>query len=309
MSNLAKRVLVAAVAIPLALGIVWYGGLALALLVSVAAVLGTRELFGLAEKAGVRPLRGLGMTLAALAPMATWLMAGQLPTGVGVSVFDTPVADGFLSFVAWIPVWLLSQWPLAAALIPVLVLTGILWKRSATERPLAAAAVTLLGPVYCGVLPSTLLVIRYAAGPGESWPATWLVFFPLAITWLCDSFAMWGGMLIGGAKMAPTISPGKTRAGGIAGLIGGVVTALVFVPLALTPAGKGFSLGVAALMGLILSATAQVGDLAESLLKREAGVKDSGSLIPGHGGVLDRLDSLYFVLPVATLLFRAFGVL
>ena len=109
--------------------------------------------------------------------------------------------------------------------------------------------------------------------------------------------------------MAPTISPGKTRAGGIAGLLGGVVTAVVFVPLALTPMGKGFPLGVAALMGLILAATAQVGDLAESLLKREAGVKDSGGLIPGHGGVLDRLDSLYFVLPVATLLFRAFGVL
>ncbi len=308
MSNLAKRVLVAAVAIPLALGIVWYGGLALAILVAVAAVLGTRELFGLAEKTGVRPLRGLGMALAGLTPVATWLLAA-VPTDFAVGLAGSRPLAGALDVLSHFPVWLLSQWPLAAALIPILVLLGVLWKRSAAERPLAAAAVTMFGPIYCGVLPSALLVIRYAAGPGESWPATWLVFFPLAVTWLCDSFAMWGGMLIGGPKMAPAISPGKTLAGGVAGLVGGMVTAVAFVPLALTPVGKGFSLGVAALMGLILAATAQLGDLAESLLKREAGVKDSGGLIPGHGGVLDRLDSLYFVLPVATLLFRAFGVI
>jgi phosphatidate cytidylyltransferase len=307
-SNLAQRVLVAAVAIPLALGIVWYGGLALAILVMIAAVLGTRELFDLAEKTGVRPLRGLGLTLAGLAPLATWLIAAT-PTDVAVGGRGTQSLAGALELLSHFPVWLLSQWPLAAALVPVLVLTGVLWKRGPAERPLTVAAVTMIGPIYCGVLPASLLVMRYSAGPSESWPATWLVFFPLAVTWLCDSFAMWGGMLIGGAKMAPIISPGKTRAGGIAGLLGGVLTAVAFVPLALAPMGKGFPLGIAALMGLILAATAQVGDLAESLLKREAGVKDSGDLIPGHGGVLDRLDSLYFVLPVATLLFRAFGVL
>jgi len=306
-SNLAQRVLVAAVAIPLALGIVWYGGLTLALLVSVAAILGTREVFDLAERTGVRPLRGLGMTLAGLAPLATWLIAAEpsQPGSLSLNVFDR-FATGV---VGGIPAWLFNQWPLAAAILPLLVLTGVLWKRTAADRPLSVAAVTLFGPIYCGALPAALLVIRYAAGPGQDWPATWLVFFPLAVTWLCDSFAMWGGMLIGGPKMAPSISPGKTRAGGIAGLVGGVATAVAFVLLAPLPAGKEFPLGVAAFMGLVLAGTAQVGDLAESLLKREAGVKDSGTLIPGHGGVLDRLDSLYFVLPVATLLFRAFGVL
>lgn len=304
MSSNVARVAVAAVAIPLALGIVWFGGLALALLVMIAAVLGTRELFGLAEKTGVRPLRGLGMTLSALAPVATWLLAAE-PGPLSGGIFDTALTG----IVGQIPAWLLSQWPLAAAILPILVLAGVLWKRTPAERPLSAAAVTLFGPIYCGVLPSALLVIRYSAGPERSWPATWLVFFPLAVTWLCDSFAMWGGKLIGGPKLAPTISPGKTRSGGMAGLVGGLLTAMVFVPLALEPMGKGFPLAVAAVMGLILAATAQVGDLAESLLKREAGVKDSSSLIPGHGGVLDRLDSLYFVLPVAALLFRAFGVL
>jgi phosphatidate cytidylyltransferase len=302
-SNVA-RVAVAAVAIPLALGIVWFGGLALALLVMIAAMLGTRELFGLAEKTGVRPLRGLGMTLSALAPIVTWLLAAE-PGPLSGGVFQTALTG----IVGRIPAWLLSQWPLAAAILPILVVSGVLWKRTPAERPLSVAAVTLFGPIYCGVLPSALLVIRYSAGPDRSWPATWLVFFPLVVTWLCDSFAMWGGTLMGGPKLAPTISPGKTRSGGMAGLVGGLVTAMVFVPLALEPMGKGFPLAVAAAMGLILAATAQVGDLAESLLKREAGVKDSSSLIPGHGGVLDRLDSLYFVLPVAALLFRAFGVL
>lgn len=309
MSNNVSRVAVAAVAIPLALGIVWYGGFALALLVMVVAALGTRELFDLAQQNGIRPLRGLGLTLAVLAPFVTWLLASEPATAFAMDIFGLPVLSGALVLLGGIPAWLLAQWPLAAAITPILVLSGVLWKRSPADRPLAVAAVTLFGPIYCGALPSALLVIRYAAGPGQSWPAAWLVFFPLAVTWICDSFAMWGGKLVGGPKLAPTISPGKTRAGGIAGLLGGVLAAVVFVPLALEPMGKGFPLAIAAVMGLILAATAQVGDLAESLLKREAGVKDSSALIPGHGGVLDRLDSLYFVLPVAALLFRAFGVL
>jgi phosphatidate cytidylyltransferase len=291
-SNLLKRILFAVVAIPVALGIVWYGGLALAVLVIAAAVLGTGELFDLAERTGIRPLRGFGLGLAALAPLATWMLGTTDAAGFGA-----------------VPLWLFTQWPLAAAVVPVLVLSAVLWKRGPADRPLAAGAVTLLGPLYCGVLPSVLLVIRYAAGPGRSWAATWLVFFPLVVTWLCDSFAMWGGRMIGGPKLAPTVSPGKTRAGGVAGLIGGVATGILYVPLALEPVGRAMPLGVAVFMGLALAVTAQIGDLAESLLKREAGVKDSSTLIPGHGGVLDRLDSLYFVLPVAALLYRAFGIL
>ncbi|HEV8455785.1 MAG TPA: phosphatidate cytidylyltransferase, partial [Gemmatimonadales bacterium] len=135
------------------------------------------------------------------------------------------------------------------------------------------------------------------------------VLFPLAVTWLCDSFAMWGGKAIGGAKLWPSVSPGKTRAGGIAGLIGGVAAALVYVPLVLAPVGHAFPLAQAAAMGLVIAIVAQVGDLVESLFKREAGVKDASQLIPGHGGVLDRFDSLYFVLPVSAVLYRAFGIL
>ena len=101
----------------------------------------------------------------------------------------------------------------------------------------------------------------------------------------------------------PAVSPGKTVAGAIGGLVVAVVAASLYVPyvlrtwghLSLTPAGI-------VLFGAIVSVTAQVGDLAESLLKREAGVKDTSKIIPGHGGVLDRLDSLLFVLPVSYVL-------
>ncbi len=304
MSNDLKRILVAAVAIPLIVAVIWQGGLALALLVAVLAALGAAELVALAAAGGARPLKALSVVLSFLVPLVTWALVG--PTS-GDLARSAGAEEGDLLFTA--PLWLFAQWPLVAALVPPLVLTATLAARSAGDRPLAAAAVTTFAPFYCGVLPSALLVIRYGAGPSRDWGAVWLTLMPLAITWLCDSFAMWGGKLIGGPKLAPAVSPGKTRAGGAAGLAGGVVAAVVFVPVFLAPTGRPIPWLEAVAIGLVLSVVAQIGDLAESLFKREAGVKDSGTLIPGHGGVLDRLDSLYFVLPAAALLYRAFGIL
>jgi phosphatidate cytidylyltransferase len=300
LSNQLQRVAVAAVGIPLAGGAVWYGGLVLVALVALIAALGTRELYGLAERAGVRPLKRLGITLAVLVPIVTWVVAAPVTDAV------TPLG----SFVAGLlgPLWLWVQWPLVTILVPVLVLTLVLIRRRSEQRPLAAAAITLFGPIYCALLPSAVLLIRFGAGGERSFPAMWLVFFPLAVTWLCDSFAMWGGQAIGGAKLWPSVSPRKTRAGAIAGVLGGVVTAVLYVPLVLAPAGRAFPLPHAAIMGFVICLVAQLGDLAESLFKREAGVKNSSALIPGHGGVLDRFDSLYFVLPVSAVLFRAFRV-
>jgi phosphatidate cytidylyltransferase len=245
-------------------------------------------------------LRGLGIALAVLVPLVTWVVAS--PVSDAISPFESFIA-GLLG-----PLWLWIQWPLVTLLIPPLVLTLVLLQRRPEQRPLAAAGITLLGPIYCALLPSAILLIRFGAGGTRSWAAMWLVFYPLAITWLCDSFAMWGGKAIGGAKLWPAVSPGKTRSGGVAGLLGGVVTAVVYVPLVLAPLGRPIPLWQAAVMGLVISVVAQLGDLVESLFKREAGVKDASALIPGHGGVLDRFDSLYFVLPVSAVLLRAFKV-
>jgi phosphatidate cytidylyltransferase len=285
--NMQARIAFAAVAIPTALAIVWFGGWALVALLTVAGVLGTRELFNFAEQRGVRPSPALGLGAAALAAPLTWLALSR--SDVSVAIAD----------------W----WPYAAAVWVLAVLTWATMRRAPDAHPLGAVTVTLIGPLYAAALPAFLLVLRHTSYGLRSWGGTALVFFPLVVTWVGDSAAMSGGRAFGGPKMAPTISPGKTRSGGVSGLIGAALAGAALVPLALRPAGIDLGVVPAAAIGLLLGVVGQVGDLAESLLKREAGVKDSSHLIPGHGGVLDRFDSLIFVLPVAALLFRLLGVL
>ena len=145
--------------------------------------------------------------------------------------------------------------------------------------------------------------------PVQSWPGAWLVFFPLVVTWSCDTAAMFGGRMLQGPRLAPSISPGKTRSGAAAGVAGALLVAPVFGTLVFPRVGVEASPWQLLAMAAVLSVVGQIGDLAESLFKREAGVKDSSQLIPGHGGVLDRLDSLYFVIPVAAAMYHLFGII
>jgi len=274
------------VAIPAALGIVWLGGWALVALLTVAGVLGTRELFAFAGGRGIRPSPALGLGAAALMAPVAWLI----------------LSDPDVAFL--VSTW----WPFAGALWILAALTWALARRGADASPLGAVAITVVGPLYAAGLPAFLLVLRHAAFGTRSWAGTALVFFPLVVTWVGDSAAMTGGRTFGGPKMAPSISPGKTRSGGISGLVGSAVAGALWAQFVLAPAGIDFGALAGAAIGLVLGAVGQVGDLAESLLKREARVKDSSHLIPGHGGVLDRFDSLIFVLPVAALLFALLGI-
>jgi len=284
--NLVRRVGFAVVAIPLALGIIWYGGLPLAFLLALAAALGTKELFGLAVRQGIRPARVFGLvTAAALAPL----------------VYATIVAPDVRALVA-------PGWPYLVALWLVGLLSWALVARAPAEKPLAAVSVTVFAVLYTSALPAFLIVIRHAQFAERSWPAAWLVFFPLVVTWVCDTAAMFGGRLFGGPKLAPTISPGKTRSGAAAGVLGGLLVAPIFSAAVFPRLGIQASLGQLLVIAAVLSVIGQIGDLAESLFKREAGVKDSSQLIPGHGGVLDRFDSLYFVIPVAAAMYRLFGL-
>jgi phosphatidate cytidylyltransferase len=158
------------------------------------------------------------------------------------------------------------------------------------------------------MLPAFLIIIRHDGFRLRSWPATALVFFPLVVTWICDTAAMFGGKMFKGPKLAPTISPGKTRSGAISGVVAGVAVAPLFGLLAFQPAGLVIPAWKLMICAAVWSVMGQVGDLAESLFKREVGLKDSSDLIPGHGGVLDRFDSLYFVLPLAVALYKVLGI-
>lgn len=283
--NLAQRIAFAVVAIPAVVGLIWWGGWPLAAVLAVLGVLGAREVYDLARRQQIEPLDGIGFAAAAAIPLATYWAKGS----------ETRWAEPALFIGA---LWLLAVLSLAMRL------------RGPGGRPLPAVAITVFGALYASALPSFLIAIRHGANAGvKSWPLAMLALLPLALTWICDTAAMAAGSSIGGAKLAPVLSPHKTWAGAIGGFAAAVVAAVGLGSWALPQLGLHLDVLQLALLGAVLGIVAQIGDVAESLFKREAGVKDSSALIPGHGGVLDRLDSLYFVIPVAAGLFRLFGII
>ena len=283
--NLIQRIAFAGVAIPLTVLAIWWGGWVLAALLAILGVLGTREVYDLARRQGVAALTLPGYAAAAAIPLATYWAKGSELHWAEPAIF-------------------------AGALWLLLVLAAALTARGPDARPLGAVAVTVFGALYTSALPAFLIAIRHGAdAPERSWPFAWLVLFPLALTWICDTAAMAAGTTIGGRKLAPVVSPNKTWAGAVGGVVGAVGGAFLIGELVLPRFGWHLTAWELAATGAMVGLVAQVGDVAESLLKREAGVKDSSSLIPGHGGVLDRLDSLYFVIPTAAGLFKLFGLI
>lgn len=150
---------------------------------------------------------------------------------------------------------------------------------------LFSSAFNLLGVLYVVILYSFLILVR------EEFGVVWTVF-GLFVTWLTDTGAYFGGSRYGRRKLAPRISPKKSVEGALFGLVGAALTGAVFAVV------TGSSSLKFVLFSLVLSACAQLGDLIESAIKRERAVKDSGSVLPGHGGILDRFDSLALVFPV-----------
>lgn len=281
-----RRVGFAAVAIPLLILVVWLGGWPLAVLLAVAGYLGASEFTGLARKTGVRPFEATIRVIALLLPLV-----------VAWALVSFRVRDA------------IAGWWMFAAIGVVLWLLGLaVFTRTPEDRPLGATAVTLLAVAYTACPLLATFYIRHARWSPRSWAGVAAVFFPFVVVWVCDSAAMFGGRIFGGPKLAPHVSPGKTWSGGIAGVVGGGVIAACYAWLVFPRAGIAIGVVTAAVIGLVLSVVGQIGDLAESLLKREAGVKDSSTLIPGHGGVLDRLDSLYFVLPVTAAAYHLLGL-
>ncbi len=257
--NLARRVATALVALPAVVAVALAGPAWLALGVVVAALaVGLVEFFALLLARGIRPMRLLGALLTA-------------------ALFLDVVAPGWLE---------LPSSPIGAMLLFAFALA-----RGADSDAVSAAAATLLGAAYLGTLGGTIAALRVLPPADEGGVRLVLL---LAILVLADSFAFFVGNALGRRRLAPSVSPGKSVEGAFGGLVGGALGALAVRQLGRPdmPALHAAALGVG------VAAAGIVGDLGESLLKRWAGVKDSGTLFPGHGGMLDRIDSLLFGAPV-----------
>lgn len=130
-----------------------------------------------------------------------------------------------------------------------------------------------------------------------------LVMLPIVITWCCDSAAYFAGVYLGKHKVTPRVSPHKSAEGFIGGIVGGILCTLLYGLVISLAAGVSVDFLYLGLYGLLGSAVCELGDLAYSLIKRQCGIKDYGNLIPGHGGMLDRFDSMSFVAPAVWILF------
>ncbi|WP_396200850.1 phosphatidate cytidylyltransferase [Gemmatimonas sp.] len=278
MNELARRAIVALIGAPIALGIIWLGGAPLATLAGALSGLAAWEFYRMAREGGTTPMSVVGIVLAAMIPLA--VHAQQL------GVFAVPL-------VVWI-------------LVPLFVLALSIWTRGADGKPLGAAATTVFGALYTGGTLSYLYALRYFGYAVGDTAGALVVIMPVVLTWASDTGAYFTGRVLGGPKLIPSVSPAKTVSGAIGAVVATVGACAAFVHFLLKPQAQlAFSPTGLIIFAVCISVTAQIGDLTESLLKREAGVKDSGTLIPGHGGVLDRLDSLFFVLPVSYALYYA----
>lgn len=269
-----QRIVSALVLAPVVLALVWLGGGWTAGLLAAAVAIGIREIVAIFQAGGLHPRR---------------LVALALGLGFVVSAIVRSRGGGDLS----------------GAVLALGTIGALLAEIARRDRAgaLGAWAVSLAGAVYAGWLLSHFILLREFNGvplrpnplaglridPGAAW-----VFATFAVTWAADTGAYFAGRAFGRHKMAPLLSPKKTWEGAAGGALAAVGAGFGIVALLGLPVGP----GAAVVLGLIGAVGGTFGDLAESMLKRQAGVKDSGALIPGHGGLLDRIDSLLFTGPL-----------
>jgi len=271
-----KRILTAVVALPILLFTVWSSSpYYFVILATIAVLLALGEFYSLAAKARCKPQIVTGF-------------AGALVV-IASFVFEFP----FLTVGALIAVTIVT-------------LIGAVFRPAELKESLISVSATVFGVIYVGVLASCLVGVRMLSDSRFTTPASHVaskgltMFF--AIVMLTDTGAYYTGRTIGRHKLAPRVSPGKTVEGAIGGFVmsavAGYLSKITFFPEIPT--------AHCLVLGVIIGCLGQIGDLAESLLKRGSDVKDSGRLLPGHGGMLDRIDSILFTAPVLYFYFQLF---
>jgi phosphatidate cytidylyltransferase len=213
------------------------------------------------------------------------LLAVKHPAVGGASLtYAVAVALAFTAYVGGI------QWmPLTFSLGMIVLTINVMLMKDPVSPPFPTLLQSLFGTIFIGWGLSHLVLLR-GLESGERY-----ILLLCTIIWAGDAMAMYVGKGLGRHKMAPSISPGKTWEGAV----GGVVSCLLAAVLGTHFLAPQLSLRQSLMFGLIVSCAAQTSDLGESMLKRYVGVKDSGTLIPGHGGILDRIDSLFLAAPLA----------
>ena len=269
-ASLPARLLSAALFLPLLVLLAWIGGVPYLLFTMAVVGLGLREFYLLLESKGLSPHWKSGLLAVLLLPIGVYLR-------FRTHRIEEWHVGGFFTILV------------GAVLLAEL-------RRGAGKQAVANSAATLLGFLYIGWLGTHLGALRelpnaihrpYALGMSYA-------LLPFALVWSCDTAAYAVGRAMGRTKLMPSVSPGKSVEGAVAGLLASIGAAFIaratFAPY-LKPLD-------AAVLGALVGVFGQLGDLVESLLKRDADLKDTSTIIPGHGGVLDRFDSLLFAAPI-----------
>ncbi len=262
---LRQRVLSAVVFVPVLFASIWFGNPWFSIVVAVAALLGVIEFYSMVSRKGWQPLTFFG---------TLWTL---------FFIFDAYYTPKYSSDNTYI---LVTSALIASAVA--LALVWVLFLRSPGKKVIASWAASVAGILYMGWFLSYWVLIMNSYG--GNWSGRDWVLLALFSTFAVDTSAYFIGRAWGRHKMAPTVSPGKTWEGAVGGLVGAM--AAVIVLALLLDVDIGYSKMV--ILGVLIAVFAQLGDLAESKLKRSMGVKEAGNLIPGHGGILDRLDSIVF---------------
>lgn len=284
MNELSKRILVAALGIPIALGIIYLGNIPFLLVNIIIASLSLIEFYAIIEKKSSSPMKiyGVAMLIAILLSMYIFFESSYF------------------------------QMILLANFILLIFGTMTIQLFSTNTNAISSISTTIFGVLYISLAFGSLILLREfpvilsnfeIVSDGNHFLRTesflgydvWGLFvIAIFITiWICDSAAYFVGKAIGKKKLFLRISPKKTWEGAIGGFIFSIISFLIAVEILI----HDFPAIHSIILGSIIGIMGQIGDLAESQIKRDAGVKDSSSLLPGHGGILDRFDSVIFVAP------------